>query len=173
MDYFWVMLLIFGAIVTIGQKSQKGKTSGDEAEIPDPSKEWERRLREILEQGEPSPNAAPKTKDQHTTLPRPKSAHRQGRSQHPSTAPQQADTARTTASGYTSSIRSSYNASSTPFGQAGSSGAKAANTAKNNAQTTLPAAAEEGSEIERMIDDFTIEKAVIYAEILRPKYEEY
>jgi hypothetical protein len=27
--------------------------------------------------------------------------------------------------------------------------------------------------IERIIDDFSMEKAVIYAEILKPKYEEY
>lgn len=173
MNYFWVMLLIFGAIVTIGQKSQKGKTSGDEAEIPDPSKEWERRLREILEQGEPSPNATPKTEDPHTPLPRPKSARWQGRSQHRSTTPQHTSTTQPSASGNASSIRSAYNASNTPFGQSGSSGAKTANMARNNAQTTQPTATEEGSEIERIIDDFTIEKAVIYAEILRPKYEEY
>ena len=34
-------------------------------------------------------------------------------------------------------------------------------------------AKEEGSNIDAILDDFSMEKAVIYAEILKPKYEEY
>jgi hypothetical protein len=46
-------------------------------------------------------------------------------------------------------------------------------TTTNKAKSKAAAVDEPNEIIEQIIDDFTMEKAVIYAEILKPKYEEY
>lgn len=168
MDYFWVMLLIFGAIVSLGQKSQKGKKA-DEAEELDPNEEWERRLREILQQDQPTP----KTEASETTTPH-------TLPQQPQTISSQPRKVATQTHGSVSQPRSvtpQSRTAPTPLHKSASthygSGQHTHTSASPSQLKGATAMAEQGGDFDRMIDNFTIEKAVIYAEILKPKYEEY
>ena len=50
MDIFWVFIIIFGIIVSIGQKTNKRQITTEESEpASSPEQEMERRLRELLE----------------------------------------------------------------------------------------------------------------------------
>ncbi len=167
MDYFWVMLLIFGAIVSLGQKNQKGKRA-DEAEDPDPNEEWERRLREILQQDQPTKTEAPETATPHTSPQQPQATSPQPHKVAPQTRGYAMQPRSLTPQPRTTSMQV-HKSASTHYG----SKQQAHPTASPLQPKGASSAAELGSDFDRMIDDFTIEKAVIYAEILKPKYEEY
>ncbi|MBO7343560.1 MAG: hypothetical protein J6U45_05965 [Alistipes sp.] len=139
MDIFWVFILIFGIIVSIGQKASKKQTAEDEEGEPMPmsEQEMERRIREILE-GKPSP-------------------------QKP--APQPVAS---------SSATPSINKKSKPQKQHKPSAQTTAKTAKQPKKDDPIKQTEiKSGEIGRIVEDFTIEKAVIYSEIMNPKYKEY
>ncbi|MBE6204179.1 MAG: hypothetical protein E7136_02600 [Rikenellaceae bacterium] len=130
MDLLWLFILIFGVVVSIGQKSQK-KAPTDGETVPeelDPQQEFERRIRELLQEDKPAAKPAASTTKQVATM--------------------------------------------------ATERAKVENTQSRVA--TKKACAErpkeqpkEAEELDQIVDDFSIEKAVIYAEILKPKYEEY
>ena len=139
MDIFWVFILIFGIIVSIGQKASKKQTAEDEEGEPMPmsEQEMERRIRELLE-GKPSP-------------------------QKP--APQPVAS---------SSATPPISKKSKPQKQNKPSAQTTAKTAKQPKKDDPIKQTEiKSGEIGRIVEDFTIEKAVIYSEIMNPKYKEY
>ena len=139
MDIFWVFILFFGIIVSIGQKASKKQAAADEEEEPAPmsEQEMERRIREILE-GKPIP-------------------------QKP--APQPA---------VSTPAVSPIKKVSTPKKQHLAPTPTAAKTTKHpKKEDPIKQTEIKNGEIGQIVEDFTIEKAVIYSEIMNPKYKEY
>ena len=130
MDLLWLFILIFGVVVSISQKSQK-KAPAEGETVPeelDPHQEFERRIRELLQEDKPAAKPAASTTKQVATM--------------------------------------------------ATERAKVENTQSRVATKNMgaPRAKEqpkEADEVDQIVNDFSIEKAVIYAEILKPKYEEY
>ena len=152
MDTFWVIpLLIFAAIVSIGQKASKKASSKQEESdaMPIPEHEdIERRIREILE-GKATPTQRP--------APRVASAPSKTLEQMPKPI------VRRTSTVIPNKIASTKQANK-----------HIKKSATNKIDTDLIKQGEiKHSEIGRIIDDFSVEKATIYAEIMKPKYEEY
>ena len=139
MDIFWVFILFFGIIVSIGQKASKKQAAADEEGEPAPmsEQEMERRIREILE-GKPIP-------------------------QKP--APQPA---------VSTPAVSPIKKVSTPKKQHLDQTPTAAKTIKHpKKEDHIKQTEIKSGEIGQIVEDFTIEKAVIYSEIMNPKYKEY
>jgi hypothetical protein len=171
MDNIWIFLVIIGAIFSFAQKNQSKRqgsdtpTEGNNEEEPvTPHEMMERRLRELLGEEQtkrvPTPTSAPtsttptarqgKIKPIHGTL-----------GTHPTTASSQQKTTTQTLS----------------VAQYKAEQAKTANNNANNkpsSPTIKPAhASTNNGQIGQIIDDFSMEKAVIYSEILKPKFEEF
>lgn len=130
MDLLWLFILIFGVVVSIGQKSQKkapaeGETASEEL---DPHQEFERRIRELLQEDKPAAKPAASMTKQVATM-----------------ATERAKVEKTQSR-------------------------VATKKACAERQKEQP---KEADELDQIVNDFSIEKAVIYAEILKPKYEEY
>lgn len=130
MDLIWLFILIFGVVVSIGQKSQKkapaeGETVPEELE---PHQEFERRIRELLQEDKPSVKPAASTTKQVAPM-----------------ATERAKVEKTQ-----SRVATKKACAERPKEQP-----------------------KEAEELDQIVNDFSIEKAVIYAEILKPKYEEY
>ena len=139
MDIFWVFILFFGIIVSIGQKASKKQAAADEEgeSAPMSEQEMERRIREILE-GKPIP-------------------------QKP--APQPA---------VSTPAVSPIKKVSTPKKQHLAPTPTAAKTTKPpKKEDPIKQTEIKSEEIGQIVEDFTIEKAVIYSEIMNPKYKEY
>ena len=139
MDIFWVFILFFGIIVSIGQKASKKQAAADEEGEPAPmsEQEMERRIREILE-GKPIP-------------------------QKP--APQPA---------VSTPAVSPIKKVSTPKKQHHTPTSTATKTIKHpKKEDPIKQTEIKNGEIGQIVEDFTIEKAVIYSEIMNPKYKEY
>ena len=162
MDNFWVIpLLIFGIIVSISQKASRNTTpEGEEGEaVPTPEQEdIERRIREILEgkttstqktTPTPTPSARPTPTAMATHTLKQTTPHASRQEISPRKA--------TTTKAKTSTAKSTTKTSS---------------TGKHTTDPIKQGDIQRG-EIGRIIDDFSIEKATIYAEIMKPKYEEY
>lgn len=174
MDIFWIFILLFGVIVSIGQKANKQQApTGEEGEPTlSPEEDMERRIRELLE-GKPA-HKAPKPSPKPINAPTP--THSEG-----STTPQPSAQSVTSQRSYTPKHASTSAKMTTPprmttsartASQAPKS-AKASPKQANVATNPIKRGEIKQSEIGRIIDDFTIEKATIYAEIMHPKYEEY
>ena len=130
MDLLWLFILIFGVVVSIGQKSQKkapaeGETASEEL---DPHQEFERRIRELLQEDKPSVKPVASASTQVATM-----------------ATERVKVEKTQS--------------------------RVAN--KNMGAQRAKEQPKEADELDQIVNDFSIEKAVIYAEILKPKYEEY
>ena len=130
MDLLWLFILIFGVVVSIGQKSQKkapaeGETASEEL---DPHQEFERRIRELLQEDKPSVKPVASASTQVATM-------------------------------ATERVKVEKTQSRVAIKNMGAQRAK-----------EQP---KEADELDQIVNDFSIEKAVIYAEILKPKYEEY
>ena len=130
MDLLWLFILIFGVVVSIGQKSQKkapaeGETASEEL---DPHQEFERRIRELLQEDKPSVKPVASASTQVATM-----------------ATERAKVEKTQSRVATKNVSAER-------------------------QKEQP---KEVDELDQIVNDFSIEKAVIYAEILKPKYEEY
>lgn len=130
MDLLWLFILIFGVVVSISQKSQKkAPTEGETAsEELDPHQEFERRIRELLQEDKPAAKPAASTTKQVATM-----------------ATERAKVEKTQSRVAT----------------------------KNMGAPRAKEQPKEAEELDQIVNDFSIEKAVIYAEILKPKYEEY
>ena len=66
MDLLWLFILIFGVVVSIGQKSQK-KAPAEGETVPeelDPHQEFERRIRKLLQEDKPAAKPAASTTKQ-------------------------------------------------------------------------------------------------------------
>lgn len=130
MDLLWLFILIFGVVVSIGQKSQK-KAPAEGETVPeelDPHQEFERRIRELLQEDKPAAKPAASTTKQVATM-----------------ATERAKVEKTQ-----SRVATKKACAERPKEQP-----------------------KEAEELDQIVNDFSIEKAVIYAEILKPKYEEY
>lgn len=130
MDLLWLFILIFGVVVSIGQKSQK-KAPAEGETVPeqlDPHQEFERRIRELLQEDKPAAKPAASTTKQVATM-----------------ATKRAKVEKTQSRVAT----------------------------KNMGAPRAKEQPKEADELDQIVNDFSIEKAVIYAEILKPKYEEY
>ena len=130
MDLLWLFIIIFGVVVSIGQKSQKKAPSEGEvaADELDPHQDLERRIRELLQEEKSVTKPAASVAKPVTT----KTA-------------EQAKEGRTQSRIVT----------------------------KNTTTEQESEQPKESEELDQIVNDFSIEKAVIYAEILKPKYEEY
>ena len=130
MDLLWLFILIFGVVVSIGQKSQKKAPAEGETvpEVLDPHQEFERRIRELLQEDKPAAKPAASTTKQVATM-----------------ATERAKVEKTQSRVAT----------------------------KNMGAPRAKEQPKEADELDQIVNDFSIEKAVIYAEILKPKYEEY
>lgn len=172
MDNIWIFLVIIGAIFSFAQKNQSKRQQGSDAPTEGnneegpvtPHKMMERRLRELLGEEQtkkvPTPASAPtsttptarqgKIKPIHGTLdsrPTVASLQQKNTKQTLSVAQYKAQQEKTT----------NHNANNKPS----SPSIKPAHASTNNGQ------------IGQIIDDFSMEKAVIYSEILKPKFEEF
>lgn len=165
MDHLWIIILVIGAIVSITQKNQekRRRTATEEGEEPsfDPRREWERRIRELL--GEPAPAPAeseqqatprtmtPKTDRRDDSLPPPHATMKSALQQQTATAAQRPHKSTATIKKTQPSPKSS--------------------TAPANDRLSGNGGRAQGAG--NIIDDFDLERAVIYSEILKPKFEEY
>ena len=155
LDNIWILIVIIGAVISIAQKNQKRpKTESDNAPQPNPQEEWERQLREILGEGRPKATTQANKPTESSAMPeyKPRPARTSRESGRAATPSQQVLHKRTTTAN-NSTTQSQY--------------------IKENKLQETPKKQEGDNNIERIIDDFSMEKAVIYAEILKPKYEEY
>lgn len=174
MDIFWVFILIFGIIVSIGQKASKQQAAeGYEGEPTlSPEEEMERRIRDLLE-GKPATPRAPQpthTEPATTTArPAPTTVRPTTTTARPASTTTVTRPAAATASARTATY------ATTPRKR---TAAKPSPTHANNStdrikQSEVKRSEIGSSEIGRIIDDFTIEKGTIYAEIMHPKFKEY
>ena len=162
MDNFWLILLIFGAISIFSRKNEKqSRTPQADAEggnqgehIPT---EWERRIRELL--GEENSSNVPQST--------------------PSTATQPINPSKRVHTPTTIKRKEVNNTSQMAQNRATTGKSAMTQTAVNRQKThfTITDKIKEGEigskgEIETILEDFSMEKAVIYSEILKPKYEE-
>lgn len=146
MDNIWIFIVIIGAVISLAQKNQKKPmTESENAPQPNPQEEWERQLREILGERPQTP-AAPKPASQPI--------ERDITPENKQSTPLQSKRVVTLLPKSKTTIQQPINAK------------------KEKAQEAQ-AKSEGEINIEGIIDDFSMEKAVIYAEILKPKYEEY
>ena len=162
MDNFWLILLIFGAISIFSRRNEKQSRmpqADDEGEnqgehIPT---EWERRIRELL--GEENSSNVPQSSQNTATQP----INSSKRVHTPTTIK-----------------RKEVNNTSQLAQNRATTGKSAMTQTTINRQkthSTIPDKIKEGEigskgEIETILEDFSMEKAVIYSEILKPKYEE-
>ena len=147
MDNIWIFIVIIGAVISLAQKNQKKPmTESEETPLPNPQEEWERQLREILGERPQTP-AAPK----------------------PASQPIERDI--TPENKQPTPLQSKRVA--TPLPKSKTTIQQPINAKKYNKSQEMQTKPEGEINIEGIIDDFSMEKAVIYAEILKPKYEEY
>ena len=153
MDNFWIFIVIIGAVISLAQKSPQKASSSDDTPTADPQQELERQIRELLGEKPASKPAPAEQKRVETPAPMPIPTPviiKNNRVDNTTTSThiQEQSKIKTVAT------------------------AKVA-TPTNKAKGKAAADDEPNEIIGQIIDDFTMEKAVIYAEILKPKYEEY
>ena len=168
MDNFWIFIVIIGAVISLAQKGQKqAPAESDDTTQPNPQQEWERRIREIM--NEQKGSAHPQDRKATTPAQRPQTSH----------LPRPTVTPTPKAVCPNNSGERVATLATTPKTRAYAPKQESFNTPTNNHKPTTSEpkkrldAKEEGSNIDAILDDFSMEKAVIYAEILKPKYEEY
>ncbi len=162
MDNFWLILLIFGAISIFSRKNEKQSHApeadaegGNQGEhIPT---EWERRIRELL--GEENSSNVPQSSQNTATQPI-----------NPSKRVHTPTTIKRKEVDNTSQLAQNR-------ATAGKSAMTQTTVNRQKVHSTIPDKIKEGEigskgEIETILEDFSMEKAVIYSEILKPKYEE-
>lgn len=177
MDNIWILLIIIGAVASYAQKNQENRpkkrpmpSSKSESDI-DPHEAFERRLRELLGD-KPTPKHRPDMPAAPDGAPR-KIEPRQ-------IQPRNIDIKRK----YTPKPHRGY--TSTLSTDKPLAGTLAGTLEKKQAQPAAPATKQDvmsvekiatqkskNSKIGHILEDFSMDKAVIYSEILKPKFEEY
>lgn len=157
LDNIWIFVVIIGAVISIAQKNQQKQINAESGEEPslDPQAELERRTREIFGEGKSVEQTAenkpmPAPVQPSNTIDRP--AY---------TQPKVAST-QYKAKGANRSADSTIHNTSNKF----------ANSAKKQDPIKRGDITSKQSDIDEIIDDFTMEKALIYSEVIRPKFEE-
>ena len=174
MDNIWIFLVIIGAIFSFAQKNQGKRQQGsDEAyegrkgeETVNPHEMLERRVRELLGEETPKSNPMP--------------THKPARSADTTTSSQQGanrPTLRTSVARPTITTKQQTvkSATSTPQYRSQAKRTQAIASDGNIASQKAVSAQTRGhnEQIGQIIDDFSMQKAVIYSEILKPKFEEF
>lgn len=185
MDYIWIFFIVAWAAISLTQKNQKKRQQQEEESDEQAREVLQRQLEEIfgrrVHPAAPRPTATPahmepmstdsasaKSTTRHkvptppaetiyrteVSIP-PKSA------QHRSEIPRPADTSHRNIVNTTSQRQLPNKRSNITEQQSVS------------AATTNAVKPQDNSELERIIGEFDMERAVIYSEILKPKYEEY
>ena len=160
MSNFWLILLIFGGVASFSRKNEKRsgvptpETGENEQDV---QTEWERKIRELLGEGDP------------VTTPQPEN----------NTPKQSVNPTHSTQTSLANERKGSY----TPIAPQqirvarGKKQPTSTILAKSKTSDQYKDKIKEGEigsndEIKAILDDFSMEKAVIYSEILKPKYEE-
>lgn len=156
MGSFWLVLLFMGiaALVKRHEAVAEGKTNTSGAPTNDEQEEIQRRIREILGELQPATerNATPRPAAERRVVAQ-KQPSQQRRTKTPK--PQSGATSHQISTSLHSRIEAKPSAS------------------KSQPQPTTSNPTPAKSEVENIVEDFSLEKAVIYAEILEPKYKEY
>ena len=174
MDNIWIFLVIIGAVFSFAQKNQS-KRQGSDAPTEDnngeetvnPHEMMERRLRELL--GEQQPKRVPTPTVAPTAAPAPTTTVRQAQNKptygtldsRSTVAPSQQRTTTQTHSVAQYKAQQAKTTNHNTNNSPSSPNIKPAHASTNNGQ------------IGQIIDGFSMEKAVIYSEILKPKFEEF
>ena len=175
MDNIWIFLVIIGAIFSFAQKNQGKRQQGsDEAyeghegeETVNPHEMLERRVRELLGEETPKSNPLPTYKPT-------RNAESATSSQQGANRPMP----RTSVSRSTITTKqqqtAKYAASMTQYRSQTKQTQAIALDSNTTPQKAVSAQTRGHNEqIGQIIDDFSMEKAVIYSEILKPKFEEF
>ena len=160
-----MIILIAGAIMSVSQKDQKKRagTASDNEDTPAPDRreEWNRRMRDIF--GD-LPTAPPVPTAPHYPQP----VGKQGIDpDHPLARAAKRESAATERGAAVERVAAA------PKPQKHKNTAKTVGDNKAQARPAEPKAAVGNTDYGRMIDEFDLERAVIYSEILKPKFEEY
>ena len=184
MDNIWIILLIVGAVISLTQKNTKRRPQTDSNEEEQPRDVLQKHLEEIFGRGEEHP-AAPRP----TAMPMPQPPVRKPSAETADTAPAAHPKTQDTAPRQQTAepkkhIRSTAETSARDTSHRN----RAMAQATRRQQQQKPPAIEQqqlrkgsaetpahhsDNELERIIEEFDMERAVIYSEILKPKYEEY
>ena len=175
MDNIWIFLVIIGAIFSFAQKNQGKRQQGsDEAyegregeETVNPHEMLERRVRELL--GKDSPKSNPMPTYKPTRNAESATSSQQGANRptlrtsvaRPTMTTKQQQTAKSATSMPQYRLQTKRTQAIALDGNIASQKAVSAQTRGHNEQ------------IGQIIDDFSMQKAVIYSEILKPKFEEF
>ena len=167
MDNIWIFLVIIGAVISMVQKNQQKNRPTEQNSDPtlDPQAEWERRMREIFGE-QKSTTPAPEQ------IPTPTATQTQVLESSPTiSTPTTNSAVKPKMSRNANKSKATSNISTATHLKANT-----ANRGTNRAKSSDPIKAgditAQKGEISGIIEDFTMEKAVIYSEILRPKFEE-
>ena len=168
MGSFWIFFLFLGIVALVKRKEMASQEDTTPQNTPtgtpteDEKQEIERRIREIL--GEPQPQ-----KRVVTAQPAKRVAPAQSVPPRPAVRPARpkvkVQSTHTSLEQITPEISMSSHRLTQPT--------PSHNTASSKKAQTAPTEVTDKSELDAMIDDFSIEKAVIYSEILEPKFKEY
>lgn len=183
MDNIWIILLIVGAVISLTQKNTKRRPQTDSDE-EQPRDVLQKHLEEIFGRGAEHP-AAPRP----TAMPMPQPPVRKPSAESADTAPaarpKTQDTAprqqtaepkkhiRSTAETYARDMSHRNQAMAQATRRQQQQKPSAIQTQQLRKGSAETPAHHSDNELERIIEEFDMERAVIYSEILKPKYEEY
>lgn len=168
MGSFWIFFLFMGIVALVKRKEMASQEDTTPQNTPtgapteDDKQEIERRIREIL--GEPQPE-----KRVVTAQPAKRVAPAQSATPRPAVRPARPKVKVQSTHTSLEQITPEISLNSHRFTQPATS--RSTSTPKK--AQTAPTEVTDKSELDAMIDDFSIEKAVIYSEILEPKFKEY
>lgn len=183
MDNIWIILLIVGAVISLTQKNTKRRPQTDSDE-EQPRDVLQKHLEEIFGRGEEHP-AAPRP----TAMPMPQPPVRKPSADSADTAPAARPKTQDTAPRQQTAepkkhIRSTAETSARDTSHRNQAMAQATRRQQQQKPSAIQTqqlrkgsaetpAHHSDNELERIIEEFDMERAVIYSEILKPKYEEY
>ncbi len=183
MDNIWIILLIVGAVISLTQKNTKRRPQTDSDE-EQPRDVLQKHLEEIFGRGAEHP-AAPRP----TAMPMPQPPVRKPSAESADTAPAARPKTQDTAPRQQTAepkkhIRSTAETSARDMSHRNQAMAQATRRQQQQKPSAIQTqqlrkgsaetpAHHSDNELERIIEEFDMERAVIYSEILKPKYEEY
>lgn len=183
MDNIWIILLIVGAVISLTQKNTKRRPQTDSDE-EQPRDVLQKHLEEIFGRGAEHP-AAPRP----TAMPMPQPPVRKPSAETADTAPAARPKTQDTAPRQQTAepkkhIRSTAETSARDMSHRNQAMAQATRRQQQQKPSAIQTqqlrkgsaetpAHHSDNELERIIEEFDMERAVIYSEILKPKYEEY
>lgn len=183
MDNIWIILLIVGAVISLTQKNTKRRPQTDSDE-EQPRDVLQKHLEEIFGRGAEHP-AAPRP----TAMPMPQPPVRKPSAETADTAPAARPKTQDTAPRQQTAepkkhIRSTAETSARDTSHRNQAMAQATRRQQQQKPSAIQTqqlrkgsaetpAHHSDNELERIIEEFDMERAVIYSEILKPKYEEY